>query len=303
MGAVKSGFTGEGVTVAVLDTGIRRSHAAFRDGLEVVEKDFTGEGDGDGNGHGTHCAGVIFGRDLDGTRIGIARGASKALIGKVLATGGGGSTRDIVLGLLWAAEMKAHVINMSLGIDFPGYVDVLIKSGYPQDMAVSSALDLFRQNVQLFERTAAVVRSMAPNTVIIAASGNESRRDKRPDLKVSASPPAVCEGVISVGALRRSARGLEIAHFSNTGPSLCAPGQDIVSAGIEHDRSFATMSGTSMAAPHVAGVAALWASKLIAAGSYGRLKLATILEGRGTTDALAPAFDPRDIGGGLVVSP
>src|SRR4051812_40807487 len=70
---------GDGVIAAVLDTGIDKTHPAFA-GVTLVEQDFTGSGNGDQHGHGTHCAGTIFGRDVSGTRIGIARGVKKALI-------------------------------------------------------------------------------------------------------------------------------------------------------------------------------------------------------------------------------
>src|SRR3984893_12631414 len=74
-----SRFTGDGVTVAVLDTGIDQSHAAFA-GMQntIVQNDFTATGNGDGQGHGTHCAGTIFGREVEGKRIGIAPGVTKA---------------------------------------------------------------------------------------------------------------------------------------------------------------------------------------------------------------------------------
>jgi subtilisin family serine protease len=79
-------MTGEGVTVAVLDTGIDKQHPAFQ-GVIIVPKNFTGEGE-DGSvddlvGHGTHCAGTIFGRDVDGVRIGVAPGVTRALVGRV----------------------------------------------------------------------------------------------------------------------------------------------------------------------------------------------------------------------------
>jgi subtilisin family serine protease len=72
-----SNFSGDDVVVAVLDTGIDRPHPAFA-GVTIVEQDFSGSGNGDRQGHGTHCAGTIFGRDVSGTRIGIARGVKKS---------------------------------------------------------------------------------------------------------------------------------------------------------------------------------------------------------------------------------
>ena len=82
VGASTSPFTGNGVVVAVLDTGIDPGHPAFA-GVTLVQKNFTTAGPNDQHGHGTHCAGTIFGRDVDGTRIGVAPGVKKALIGKV----------------------------------------------------------------------------------------------------------------------------------------------------------------------------------------------------------------------------
>jgi subtilisin family serine protease len=116
VGAVASPFTGDGVVVSVLDTGIDPNHPAFA-GVALIQKNFTTAGPNDEHGHGTHCAGTIFGRDVAGTRIGVAQGVKKALIGKVLGTGGG-SSDQLVDAINWAVENGAHVISMSLGIDF-----------------------------------------------------------------------------------------------------------------------------------------------------------------------------------------
>src|SRR5262249_45913820 len=112
-----SNFTGDGVVVAVLDTGIDKSHPAFG-GVTIVEQDFSGSGNGDRQGHGRQCAGSSFGREVAGTRVGIARGVKKALIGKVLADDGGGSSEMIFRGIQWALDQGAEVISMSLGFDF-----------------------------------------------------------------------------------------------------------------------------------------------------------------------------------------
>ena len=180
VGAAESQYTGSGVVVAVLDTGIDKAHAAFAD-VTLVERDFSGAGDGDRQGHGTHCAGTIFGRDVAGTRIGVARGVQKALIGKVLGDDGGGDSRMIFQGLQWALEEGADVISMSLGFDFPGAVRQMVEQGWPADLATSVALEGYRGNLRMFDAIMTMARArLAFNTgaVIVAAAGNESRRDQ-----------------------------------------------------------------------------------------------------------------------------
>ena len=209
VGADTSPFTGSGVVVSVLDTGIDASHPAFA-GVDITQKDFTGEGDGDQHGHGTHCAGTIFGRAGADTRIGVAEGVTKALIGKVLGAEGG-SSDQIVNAIQWAVANGANVISMSLGMDFPGLVEELIRRGFPPALATSRALEAYRANVQLFERLAALVRvqeAFTQTTVIVAAAGNESERNQNPDFELGVSPPAVSEGIISVAAIRAGHAGV-----------------------------------------------------------------------------------------------
>ena len=103
VGADVSARTGAGIVVAVLDTGIDASHPAFA-GVEIIEEDFSGYGNGDVQGHGTHCAGTIFGRDVDGMRIGVAPGVTKALIGKVLGDDGNGGSDMLFRGIQWASS-------------------------------------------------------------------------------------------------------------------------------------------------------------------------------------------------------
>lgn len=305
VGADTSPFTGQGIVVAVLDTGIDAAHPAFA-GVNLVEKDFSGDGNGDQQGHGTHCAGTIFGRDTAGVRIGVARGIQKALIGKVLGAQGGAS-ENIVNAILWAVENGAQVISMSLGIDFPGLVDdLVVNRGFPAALATSRALEGYRANVQLFERLASLVRGLGPfsqATVIVAAAGNESRRDENPDFEIAVSPPAVAEGIVSVAALGEggAGQGLLVAPFSNTGANVSGPGVKIVSA--KRGGGLIEKSGTSMATPHVAGVAALWAEKLKGMGSLNSFQLAIRLSGSATTNGIQIPFDPLDVGLGLVRAP
>lgn len=298
--ADKSRLDGSGISVAVLDTGIDAKHPAFAHVTRLVQQDFTGEGDGDLNGHGTHCAGTIFGGIVEGTRIGIAPKVRSAFIGKVLDREGGGSSDQLVEGLLWAVKNRAQVIAMSLGIDFPGHVQQLVeKHGLPTALATSQALDDFRRTLLLFEEVAGLIQARQPNGVVIAAAGNESQRDRQADFRINVSLPAATRSFVSVGALGETGEGLAIADFSNTGPVLSAPGVDIVSAGL--DGGLSTLSGTSMAAPHVAGVAALCAQKLKDERFGGELR-ATLVTSV-TREGLKTGIDPRDVGAGLVIAP
>lgn len=302
VGADTSPFSGDGIVVAVLDTGIDPGHAAFT-GVDFVRRNFTSESDDDLHGHGTHCAGTIFGRDVAHTRIGVAPGVTKAVIGKVLGTGGGGSDQ-IMKAIQWAVGEGAHVISMSLGIDFPGFVKELEDDGFPTELATSIALEGYRANVLLFERLASLIaaqNAFMQATVIVAAAGNESRRQVDPKFEISVSPPAVADGIVSVAAIGTSAAGFTVAPFSNVGALVAGPGVGVLSA--KRGGGLTTMSGTSMATPHVAGVAALWAQKLVIGGQLNAGLLADLLTGRATTDGMVAGFDPGDIGAGIARAP
>jgi subtilisin family serine protease len=265
VGALNSTPTGAGVTVAVLDTGIDAEHPAFKDrGIKLCQRNFTPDVAHDTDGHGTHCAGTIFGRDVSGLRIGVAPGVTRALIAKVIGKDGG-STEQIARAISWAQLEGAHVISMSLGMDFAGFQRQLVeKYNLPERQATSMALAGYRDNVRLFDKISGSTSSglaIANSAVVVAAAGNES---ERPRYAVTVAPPAAAEHILSVAALRPSAGGrpLEIAEFSNDGAKLAAPGVDIWSA--KRGGGLVPTSGTSMATPHVAGIAALWVEKALA---------------------------------------
>lgn len=294
------------IPVAVLDTGIDRQHSAFH-GIRTwhvrnftnPETDVKSEDVSDGFGHGTHCASTIFGQDVDGVHIGVAPGVTTAIIAKVLDDEGHGSNEAVANALQWAASKGARIISMSLGFDFSTMVELLKAAKWPERAAVSRALQAYRENVRYFDR---LVGFLANNDdrLLIAAAGNDSRRGAAPqrDQLIDVSMPAAAEKVISVGALGRTADGFSVAPFSNINPIISAPGVDIVGAKV--GGGLVAMSGTSMACPHVAGLAALWwDSQLVQNGQTSADEV------RGSLRAFAVnvKLERADQGSGLAVAP
>jgi len=268
---LESNLTGAGIKVAVLDTGFDHNHQDFT-GRAVTKKLFaTRSSEDDTHGHGTHCIGTACGplRPTSGPRYGVAFEA-EIFAGKVLGDDGYGTDRSIIAGMDWALDQGCHIISMSLG----------------------SATQLGDQPSEDYEQIGQVC--LDSGTLVVAAAGNESTRPQR---VAPVGSPANASTVLAVGAVD-SAFG--IASFScgglNPGQDvdIAAPGVDILSClpGNSYDR----WNGTSMATPHVAGVAALIAqsdSKYRGWALWARLlQISSRLQ--------LPA---RDVGKGLLQAP
>lgn len=224
--------TGANTHVYVLDTGIRTTHDEFQ-GRAIPELDVTVfpaqrcNGDRtcafDVNGHGTHCAGTIAGRT-----VGVAKEAIVHAV-KVLGDDGSGSNAGIIRAIDFVAAegIKPAVISMSLGCGSPC-----------QSRASANAIE---------------AANRAGVSVVVAAGNNGRTNEPNACAYSPASiPQAITVGSITINSDQRSS-------FSNIGSciDIFAPGSVIFSASPRSDSSFATLSGTSMACPHVSGVAAL----------------------------------------------
>jgi subtilisin family serine protease len=315
IGATTSSRDGKGVKVAVLDTGIDKAHPAF-EGLKLDSSnlmDFTLSEKGvagaatDTIGHGTHVAGTLFGRPVNGTRIGVAPGVTDVLIGKVLSPQGG-STEALFGAIDWALRERADVISMSLSMNFDRAVTRYIRvDGYPEDIATSRALDDYRANIRLFDRLAALVAARVAQgrgALLVAASGNDSRRAENPRFTVPVAPPGAADGFISVGAVssaQSNGVSFTVADFSNTGCVVSAPGVAILSAGL--GGGLKPDSGTSMATPHVAGVIALWTQERFPAGDRPRGWAKAVQQAVERHVSRAPDQAWPDLGIGVVRAP
>jgi subtilisin len=269
-GVADSPETGAGITIAVLDTGLDLDHPDFA-GRDIESRSFVeGQTAQDVQGHGTHVTGTACGAltPSTGRRYGIAHEA-RILVGKVLGDDGSGTDADILAGISWAISAGARVISMSLGADV---------------REVSTAYETVGR------------RALAAGTLVVAAAGNNARRGAGDPGFVGV--PANSPSIMAVGAVDSA---LAIADFSAASTTIEGGQVDIAGPGVDVYSSWPvpqgtnTISGTSMATPHVAGIAALWSQRT---GATGQELWAQLVQA-----AQRLPLPASDVGSGLVRAP
>lgn len=269
-GVAEARETGAGVAVAVLDTGLDLGHPDFA-GRQIESRSFVeGQPVQDVQGHGTHTAGTTAGplAPSSGRRYGVAHEAT-LLVGKVLGDDGSGTDAQILEGIDWAITRGARVISMSLGAD----VD-----------EVSQAYESVGR------------RALDAGSLIVAAAGNNAERSKGDVGFVGV--PANSPSIMAVAAVDSA---LNIADFSAASSGVAGGQVDIAGPGVDVYASWPmprrtnTISGTSMATPHVSGIAALWSQRTGATGQQLWAQL--------TQAAQRLPLASGDVGSGLVRAP
>jgi len=259
-------LTGSGIKVAVLDTGMDLLHPDFA-GRSIVSQSFVpGEAVQDGNSHGTHCIGTACGfKDLNGRRYGVAY-ESTIYVGKVLSNAGSGDSGWILAGMEWAIANGCQVISMSLG-------------------------NTTRTPSTAYETVGR--RALQNGCLIVAAAGNNGRTGG------TVGQPANSPSIMAVGAIDSCLAAADFSAKSGSSPGakvdIAAPGVQIYSSVPMDQGRYAAYNGTSMATPHVAGLAALYAQS---AGKRGS-QLWQLL----TSRALPLPLPSASVGSGLIQAP
>ncbi len=274
IGLPGSGATGEGVKLAILDTGIDLGHPDFAGRQIVTQSLVSGQTVHDVRGHGTHCAGTAAGAVRGGGNVppyGVAPNA-RLHVGKVLDDSGAGRELDIIAGIEWAIQQDCAIVSMSLGRP--------VRPEEPFD--------------PLYEEVAR--RALEAGTLVIAAAGNES--DRRYGYVAPVTAPANAPSIMAVAAVGADA-GIATFSCGATGVGavdVAAPGVGVFSS-VPRPRLYRSLSGTSMACPHVAGVAALWAE------SNPSLRGQALWDKVVNSAVPVGGLDRRDVGRGLVQAP
>ncbi|NEU57914.1 S8 family peptidase [Halorussus sp. MSC15.2] len=212
-----NGETGNGADIAILDTGIDSDHPDLQANLGTG-KDFSGKGSWeDGNGHGTHCAGIA---DAVNNSEGVVGVSTEATLhaGKVLDDSGSGSFSNVAAGIEWAADQGYDVASLSLG-------------GSSGSSTIKDAVDYAYNN----------------GVLVVSSAGNSG------PCSDCVGYPAAYSNAVAVSSTDSDD---SLSSFSSTGPEveLAAPGGSIYST--YNDGGYNTLSGTSMACPHVSGAGA-----------------------------------------------
>jgi len=266
---------GQGIKVAVLDTGLDLQHPDFS-GRAITSKSFSGFPVQDIHGHGTHCIGTACGpqRPASGVRrYGIAFGA-QIFVGKVFdhaVPRPQAPTGNVVNGIEWALGNGCQIISLSIGV---------------------------RINQKIMQYEVAIRRALEAGTLVIAAAGNNANRPTDPGF---VEPPANADDSMAVAAVDSQ---LQIARFSSRSSqvtgiggrvNIAGPGVAVFSSVPVSLGGHAFFDGTSMATPHVAGIAALWSQTT---GETGNALLTRLLQ-----SARALNLSSADVGSGLVQAP
>jgi len=225
-GVTTSAWSGNGIKIAVLDTGFDLNHPDFA-GRSIVTASFVGQPVQDGHSHGTHTAGTACGPQSPSAgppRYGVAYNSSM-YIGKVLADSGFATSGSVLAGINWALANSCEIVSMSLS------APVGVQASY----------------------TKAGTKALAVGTLLIAAAGNDSNR---PGTIANTGAPANSPTIMAVAAVDQN---LDMYVRSNGGKiEITGPGVNVYSS-VPAPALHGTKTGTSMATPHVAGIAALWA--------------------------------------------
>jgi subtilisin family serine protease len=255
--------TGRGVKVCSVDTGLQLKHPDFRAHRNVVKQGFTVSGVvNDSNGHGTHCAGIICGPSEPASampRYGVAPEVSlfvANIFGGALET----SASLLFQAVEWAVAQGCDIVSLSLQRP----VD---DRGEPH----------FKRDLDKLEDLAQ--RALEAGTMLVSCTGNSSNRNG--GVITGAAYPACCPSVLAVGGVDRH---LNVMNRSNSGAEVFGPGEDVLSAWISQPGT-RRLSGTSMAAAYVAGVAALLCQLT---GLRGAQLLRYLRNGAGTPIKVSP---------------